>query len=511
MNDNETPQPPTSENAASEVPQDQPESHPTAGSAQTSAEQPTGVLGESEPGTAGPSGTPLGDKPSGGPPPVDATGSGQPNRPPTAAQPPPASSYQAAAGGPTQSPGYQQQPGYQQPAGGQSGYQPASAYPPPGGYVPPGAGYPPPGAYPPPGGAGTLPPSSAPPSGYQPPPTPPGPVRRLTRSRTDRMIGGVCGGLARYWNTDATLLRILTVVLTLATGGAFLIGYLIAWIAIPDDPMNRPPGYEPPADHVGYASGGNPSYAEYSTTTQYVPPAPRERSYLGWLALSLAILAAGVLGLIGFLVPASVGIWGIILAVALTILGLGLLVGSRYGRARWLLWFAVPLAFVTFATVSASNFVRDNPDWNRWVALDDSGGWGGLTIGDRTWVVEPEDAADSPLEYRLSAGSAVLDLTELSALSGGEIAGDQSVQQLTIDAGVGVGELVILIPPDMELELDARVNAGQIDTPSTDVIDGTDLDLETTIGPLANIDPTYTVTIDAAMGAGNLEVRREAA
>ena len=47
----------------------------------------------------------------------------------------------------------------------------------------------------------------------------------------------MCGGLARYWNTDPTLLRILTVVLTLATGGAFLIGYLIAWIAIPDEPM----------------------------------------------------------------------------------------------------------------------------------------------------------------------------------------------------------------------------------------------------------------------------------
>ena len=218
-------------------------------------------------------------------------------------------------------------------------------------------------------------------------------------------IGGVCGGLARYWNTDPLLLRILTVVLTLATGGAFLVGYLIAWIAIPDEPMAPQAPFGQPADQVGYASGGNPCYADY--TSEYVAPAPRERSYLGWLVLSAAILAAGVLGLIGFLLPASVGVWGVILAVALTILGIGLLVGTRYGRARWLLWLAIPLAFITFATVSASNFVRDNPNWDRWTATtEEDGEWGGLSIGDRIWPVDPSDATDSPLEYQLSAGSA---------------------------------------------------------------------------------------------------------
>ena len=87
--------------------------------------------------------------------------------------------------------------------------------------------------------------------------------------------------------------------------------------------------------------------------------------------LSAAILAAGVLALIGFLVPASVGIWGVILGITLAILGVGLLIGTRYGRARWLLWLAIPLAFITFATVSASNFVADNPNWDRWTATAD--------------------------------------------------------------------------------------------------------------------------------------------
>jgi hypothetical protein len=311
--------------------------------------------------------------------------------------------------------------------------------------------------------------------------------------------------LARYWNTDPTLLRILTVVLTLATGGAFLVGYLIAWIAIPDAPMAP---YGAP-DQVGYASGGNPGYT--GAPTEYIPPAPRERSYLGWLVLSAAILAAGVLALIGFLLPASVGIWGVILGITLAILGVGMLVGTKYGRARWLLWLAIPLAFITFATVTASNFVASNPNRDRWTATTDGKGgqWGGLTIGDRTWQVTPADAATSPLEYQLSAGTATLDLTELTAI--GDSEPGKPKQRVEIDAGVGVGELIILVPADMQLDLTGTVDIGQIDLPGSTPTEGDNLDVDTTVTPLAEGQPAYIVTVDAAIGAGNLEVRREAA
>jgi phage shock protein PspC (stress-responsive transcriptional regulator) len=334
------------------------------------------------------------------------------------------------------------------------------------------------------------------------------PVRRLTRSRSQRVIGGVCGGLARYWSTDPTLLRILTIVLTLATGGAFLIGYLIAWIAIPDEPMGPSGPYGQAGDQLGYASGGNPGYAD--AHAEYIPPAPRERSYLGWLALSAAVLAAGVLTLIGFLVPASVGIWGVILGISLAILGIGMLVGTRYGRARWLLWLAIPLTFITFATVTASNFVASNPNWDRWTAgADADGRWGGLTIGDRTWQVLPSDAAESPLDFQLSAGAAVLDLTELTAIGDSEPGTPR--QRVEIDAGVGVGELIILIPADMQVDLTGTVDIGQIDLPGSRAQEGDGLSVDTTITPLVEDQPAYIVTIDAALGAGNLEVRREAA
>ncbi|HYN56787.1 MAG TPA: hypothetical protein VES03_06285, partial [Motilibacterales bacterium] len=84
-------------------------------------------------------------------------------------------------------------------------------------------------------------------------------------------------------------------------------------------------------------------------------------------------------------------------------------------------------------------------------------------------------------------------------------------QRVEIDAGVGVGELIILVPADMALDLTGTVDIGQIALPGTTPTEGDDLDVNTTITPLAAGQPAYIVTIDAAIGAGNLEVRREAA
>ena len=55
----------------------------------------------------------------------------------------------------------------------------------------------------------------------------------LRRSRTDRMLGGVCGGLAASLGADAALLRVLTVALTLITGGGAAIVYVAAWALAP--------------------------------------------------------------------------------------------------------------------------------------------------------------------------------------------------------------------------------------------------------------------------------------
>lgn len=84
--------------------------------------------------------------------------------------------------------------------------------------------------------------TSAAPSPAQPADQPRPPVRPLLRSGTDRMAGGVCGGLAEYTGIDATLWRVAAVFFTL-TGGAGLLVYLLLWVVVPSAPL--PDGHRP--------------------------------------------------------------------------------------------------------------------------------------------------------------------------------------------------------------------------------------------------------------------------
>jgi phage shock protein PspC (stress-responsive transcriptional regulator) len=58
--------------------------------------------------------------------------------------------------------------------------------------------------------------------------------RRLLRSRTDRMIGGVCGGLAQFFGIDSSALRIISALLILF-GGMSIWVYLIMWLIVPEE------------------------------------------------------------------------------------------------------------------------------------------------------------------------------------------------------------------------------------------------------------------------------------
>jgi phage shock protein C len=60
-------------------------------------------------------------------------------------------------------------------------------------------------------------------------------VKRLHRSREERMLAGVCGGLGNYFAVDPTLVRVLFVLFGLVVGGGIL-AYLILWILIPLEP-----------------------------------------------------------------------------------------------------------------------------------------------------------------------------------------------------------------------------------------------------------------------------------
>jgi phage shock protein C len=61
-------------------------------------------------------------------------------------------------------------------------------------------------------------------------------MKRLYRSRSNRKIAGICGGLAEYFNVDPTVVRLIAVLLLVFTGFfPLLIVYLICWLIIPEE------------------------------------------------------------------------------------------------------------------------------------------------------------------------------------------------------------------------------------------------------------------------------------
>jgi phage shock protein C len=83
-----------------------------------------------------------------------------------------------------------------------------------------------------------LPPEPGPPGPEPPPPAGGGP-RVVRRSRGERVIAGVCGGIGRYLGVDPVLLRIAFIVLALANGLG-VIAYVVAWVAIPEERPGQP-------------------------------------------------------------------------------------------------------------------------------------------------------------------------------------------------------------------------------------------------------------------------------
>jgi phage shock protein PspC (stress-responsive transcriptional regulator) len=61
--------------------------------------------------------------------------------------------------------------------------------------------------------------------------------KRLYRSRTNRMVSGVCGGLGEFANVDPTIVRLLFAAGTVFSGGVLLIVYLAMIFVVPEAPM----------------------------------------------------------------------------------------------------------------------------------------------------------------------------------------------------------------------------------------------------------------------------------
>lgn len=90
-------------------------------------------------------------------------------------------------------------------------------------------------------------------------------MRQMYRSRRNKKLFGLCGGLGEMLNVDANLLRILLIVAAVFTSGAIILIYVLAALVIPKEPYYPPHGFGPEGFPPGYG-GGYGSYNDHRGT-----------------------------------------------------------------------------------------------------------------------------------------------------------------------------------------------------------------------------------------------------
>jgi phage shock protein PspC (stress-responsive transcriptional regulator) len=332
------------------------------------------------------------------------------------------------------------------------------------------------------------------------------PVRRLYRSRSDRMLGGVCGGIGRYFGIDSILVRIVAVV-GLLLGGATLVAYIAALLLVP----NEPPEGASAATAAGASAPGGRSAGTIALLVIVAlltwPIVLAGGFVAAGIALPVAILAltglaawwlvsgegaggsagdvarrAG-LGLVVLFVCLLLflggawlaGIGGGTVAAGLVIgAGVVLVIGAFAGGVRWLALPAVSLA-LGVGLISAAG-------------VDLDGG-----VGERDY--SPSSAADLRDTYELGMGELVVDLRNTDLPRG----------DTHLDLRVGMGEARVVVPRDVCVASSAEIGAGNVhlfghDNGGLDV----DWDDERQARPGGK-----RLVVNADVGMGELRVRHD--
>lgn len=81
-------------------------------------------------------------------------------------------------------------------------------------------------------------------------------MTKIYRSSRDKKLCGLCGGLAEAFGVDATLLRIVAIVLAVVTSGGFILVYILAALVVPKEPPHYHHYGHGPGGHGGYTGGG---------------------------------------------------------------------------------------------------------------------------------------------------------------------------------------------------------------------------------------------------------------
>jgi phage shock protein PspC (stress-responsive transcriptional regulator) len=195
----------------------------------------------------------------------------------------------------------------------------------------------------------------------------------------------------------------------------------------------------PVSGEVGGSDAGAIPPPDPSLVSPSVPaPPPRPRSILGALTMAALLIALGGLALAdlaGWLYPEA---WHY-LATALGVVGIGLLVGTLFGRARWLIVVGLLLMPFLLVTATAAAVL---PSWS----------FGG-EFGDRAF--HPVAVVELPPSYELAAGSMLVDLTDLDLT-------DLDGTSRPLEVAVGAGDVIVRLPDAMVGTVEARAGLGRI-------------------------------------------------
>jgi phage shock protein PspC (stress-responsive transcriptional regulator) len=361
------------------------------------------------------------------------------------------------------------------------------------------------------------------------------PRRRLVRRRDDRVFAGVASGLAAHFDIEPVLVRIVFVLGAFA-GGAGILVYLAGWLLIPEEGAPEAAGGQAPIstgrapswiavalfvvagivilgqiepwdeaaifwalaligagvllyrrDGVSPESSEHPEALASHTAAYTVPQAPvasppappppvarppKPRSVLGRYTLAAALVVIGLAALFDNAGAVSLAARQYP-ALALILIGTGLLVGTVWGRARSLILLGLLVTPFAFA--------------GSLVTVPIEGG-----VGERfyspTGMEQLEDV------YRLGAGRMELDLSGMTWGS----------EPVRVDATVAFGEILVTVPRGVHVDFNGQAGVGDIRFFGGHR-GGIDVDLESSAG-----DPTSDarLVLDAKSGFGSVRVDR---
>lgn len=357
------------------------------------------------------------------------------------------------------------------------------------------------------------------------PPLDQSPPRRLTRANDGRWLGGVAAGLGRYFDVNPLVYRIAFAALAFV-GGTGILLYVAAWLVMPaedrDDSIavetlrenrDRPwlllgvgllgffallalseGHFWPGADNIWLAAllGGGallwwhlgradpavapapPAVPGDATQPTAVAPSPPRRPSLAAPVVGVLLAAAGVLGLLAALDVYHVDV-ELALAGAIAVAGIAIAAGAFTGfRVGGLVGLGLILLAVFGAVVSSPVSVSAG-------------------VGDK--VERPLDAAALERSYEYGIGDFELDLTRIELPEG----------ETRVDVSLGIGELVVAVPEDATVVVDAHAGAGEVNVVGSKD-DGIGADKELTLsGP---DDDSPVLVLDASVGFGHIAVVR---